>query len=253
MLEGYELFKGDPDDLVKDRVYYFKESWSNVNGPKGLIGRKYKGYSPITTGWIFMSDSDRRVTESFILTAGKNGAINTFDSSNKDFAHGPIYVKHHVKEQRGGKTRRVSSEMQLCESEYCGKTFLDFTEKMSMKMAKTLKMSKKAANSMLQTLRSKEKRAALKKECMKGYCNPDCKDNLFQNGKSVPSAVYKSFKGPPKMKAMLKSFIDATRKVMFRKKTSILKNSFYNKLPVKNVTRAKKQGALSGCSLKILT
>ena len=251
MPEGYELFKGDPDDLVKDRVYYFKEAWSNVNGPKGLIGRKYKGYSPVRAGWIFMSDPDRRVTESFILKAGKNGAINTFDSSNEDFAHGPIYVKNHVKEQRGGKTRRATSGMQHCESEYCGKTFFKATENITVNMGKTLKMPKNAIDKMINKFRSKKTRNELKKKCIKGYCNPDCNNTMFQTGKEMPSSAYDglSAKEVPLVKAML----EPARKKIFGKKTSVLKNSFYNKLPAKNVTRAKKQGALSGCTIKIMT
>jgi len=78
---------------------------------------------------------------------------------------------------------------------------------------------------------------------------------MFQAGKEMPPSIYmnasKNLKG--KGVAIVRSFLNNTRKRMFGNKTNVLKNSFYNKLPAKNVTRARKQGALSGCTLKILT
>jgi hypothetical protein len=109
---------------------------------------------------------------------------------------------------------------------------------------------------MLKKLRSKKSRANSKKECIKGYCNPECKGTLFQAGKELPPSVFanaskKGIKG--KGVAILKSILNSTRKRMFGNKTNVLKNSFYNRLPAKNVTRARKQGALSGCTLKVMT
>jgi hypothetical protein len=143
--------------------------------------------------------------------------------------------------------------MQRCESAYCGKAFLDGSEKLSAKIGKALKLPKAAINSMVQKMRSKKQRATLKKQCIQAYCNPGCKDSLFQNGKTMPPAVYKAYEGNPKGMAVFKSIINSSRKSIFGNKTSVLKNSFYKKLPAKNVTRAKKQGALSGCTLKVLT
>jgi len=94
-------------------------------------------------------------------------------------------------------------------------------------------------------------RNELKKQCVKGYCNPDCKNTMFQAGKGMPSAVYDGVSA--KEIGLLKLMTESIRKKIFGNKTNVLKNSFYSKIPAKNVTRAKKQGALSGCSLKILT
>jgi len=126
---------------------------------------------------------------------------------------------------------------------------------MAVKVAKKLGLPKESIDDMLKKLRSKKGRATSKKECIKGHCNPDCKNTIFQAGKNMPPSVYmnasKNLKG--KGVAIVKSFLNNTRKRMFGNKTNVLKNSFYNRLPAKNVTRAKKQGALSGCTLKILT
>ena len=146
--------------------------------------------------------------------------------------------------------------MERCESEFCGKTFQQGSDRMAVKFGKKLGLPKQSIDDMLKKLRSKKSRANSKKECIKGYCNPDCKNTLFQAGKEMPSSVFanaskKGIKG--KGVAVVKSFLTLTRKRMFGNKTDVLKNSFYNKLPAKNVTRARKQGALSGCTLKVLT
>jgi hypothetical protein len=144
--------------------------------------------------------------------------------------------------------------MERCESNYCGKEFLAATEKASVKLVKALHLPKNAINTMIKGMRSKKQRATLKKQCIQAYCNPGCKNNLFQNGKTMPRAVYTTFKGKnPKARAFFKNLINSTRKSIFGNKTSVLKNSFYKKLSAKNVTRAKKQGALSGCTIKIMT
>ena len=115
--------------------------------------------------------------------------------------------------------------MERCEKDYCGRK--DF-----------------------QT-RSKKMRDLLKKECIRGYCNPGCKNTVFQAGKSIPEAVFRNV--DVKTRRFVRGVANMVRKGLFGKKTNVLKNSFYTKLPAKNVTRARKQGALSGCSVKILT
>ena len=80
------------------------------------------------------------------------------------------------------------------------------------------------------------------KQCKKGYCNPGCKGTIFQNGKNFP----KNVKAPT---PMMLSIMKGMRNGIFKNKTSVLKNSFYEKLKKKNVTCAKKRGATSGCTL----
>jgi hypothetical protein len=89
----------------------------------------------------------------------------------------------------------------------------------------------------------------LRKECEKGYCNTDCKDTIFQDGKDVPASVLKAFTGPKEARNLFTSMIRSTRKKVFGKKTSVLKNSFYTGLSAKDVKRIKAEGATSGCTL----
>ena len=107
-----------------------------------------------------------------------------------------------------------------CEQTYCKKYFVPM-------------MSKKVG---------KGKDKMLMKVCKKGYCNPGCKGTIYQNGKNFP----KNVKAPT---PMMLSIMKGMRNGMFKNKTSVLKNSFYEKLKKKNVTCAKKRGATSGCTL----
>jgi hypothetical protein len=86
------------------------------------------------------------------------------------------------------------------------------------------------------------------KQCQSGYCNEGCKDTVFQDG-SLPAAVVRSFKGNKEQKKLFKTMIEATRKGIFGKKKSVLKDNFYEGLPEKDVKRIKKEGATSGCTL----
>ena len=88
----------------------------------------------------------------------------------------------------------------------------------------------------------------LHEQCRKGYCNEECKDTLFQDG-SLPPALLNSFKGTKGGKALFKTIIQTQRKMIFGKKKSVLKNSFYEGLPEKDIRRLKKEGATSGCTL----
>ena len=91
----------------------------------------------------------------------------------------------------------------------------------------------------------------LREQCKKGYCNEDCKDTLFQDG-SLPPAVLKSFKGTKEQKGLFKAIIQTKRNEIFGKKKSVLKGSFYEGIPEKDVARLKKEGATSGCTLLAL-
>lgn len=116
-------------------------------------------------------------------------------------------------------------------------------------LAKTLKGKMK--KSFLETIGKDDANMekALRAGCEKGYCNESCKDTIFQDGKDVPAAVLKSFKGTAKDKAMFASIMRETRKKIFGKKKSVLKDSFFTGLAAKDVKRLKAEGASSGCTL----
>lgn len=151
---------------------------------------------------------------------------------------------------RKNATRKQTAPMDRCVKQYCGKTFLKASEKMARRMAKTLKMP---ASLMLKSMRSSKTRKKMQEQCKKAHCNPTCKDTLYQAGKALPADIFKSYNGPPKGKAVFTSLMTRIRKDMFGKSNNVLKNGFYQKIPAKNVTRARGQGALSGCTFNIVT
>jgi hypothetical protein len=112
-----------------------------------------------------------------------------------------------------------------CEKSFCEKYFVPM-------MMRKLKLPKNSKNKLL-------------KECKMGYCNPKCSKTIYQNGKKFPKNV-----NVPNNKAKL--LLEKFRATVFKNKTSVLKNNFYEKLSKKNVKFLKDKGALSGCTLFLL-
>lgn len=93
----------------------------------------------------------------------------------------------------------------------------------------------------------KEQRKGRKLEmdiCSKVYCNPGCKNTIFEDG--PVNQLSKSMKKKYKLAATRK-FLLQMRKELFGKNNTVIKDSFYNKLSSKTVTKLKKEGAISGC------
>ena len=87
------------------------------------------------------------------------------------------------------------------------------------------------------------------KSCKKAYCNPGCKDTIFDKDTDLPSEYFKKFKGKPKALEVMRKF----KKSIFNGKNTVLKNeSFYNKLKDKDIKRIQKEGAISGCAMILL-
>jgi hypothetical protein len=168
-----------------------------------------------------------------------------------------------------GKTRKANTNVSIkCEKVYCA-DFVRRQKKMAMQMLKqTLKTIK---NPRLQkTLKRIAKKGHNYKKsmevCKQGYCNPGCKGTLYQDGKTIAPAALKAIANvsekatrtasgkavPPGAKKFMMNTLKETRKGIFKGKSSVLRNSFYEKLPPANVAKAKKKGALSGCTLSII-
>jgi hypothetical protein len=79
---------------------------------------------------------------------------------------------------------------------------------------------------------------------VKSYCNPGCKNTILEPGEKIPASYYKLF---GKDKNILK-MLEEQRKTIFRDKTDVLKDNFYEKAPKKYVDEIKKDGAISLCS-----
>ena len=142
-----------------------------------------------------------------------------------------------------------------CKKVYCPK-FLAKTKKIAIKMNKKLaqalgnkKLSNKTLKKVMNTAKYEKK---MLDACVKGYCNPSCKDTIFEEGAELPKSLVqklkKDFKKEKDYKQIL-HFLQHTRKNLFGKKKNILLNSFYEKLSKKQIKKLMKEGAISGCSM----
>ena len=141
--------------------------------------------------------------------------------------------------------------------EHCKKTFCP---KMLIRQRKTLKKigntfakafkgkPLKGMNSMLNTPKMRKK---MLDSCVKGYCNPSCKNTMFEAGKDFPKPLEKELKGQKRGDEVL-NIIKRMRKSIFGKKNTVLKNDFYNGISKKNTKRLKKDGAISGCTVMVM-
>jgi hypothetical protein len=88
-------------------------------------------------------------------------------------------------------------------------------------------VAKKTRN---KTKKSNYERKAIIDSCSQQYCNPTCKNTLFQKKSDIKHEILLS-----------------VRESTLGKKENIIKNGFYEKLPSHIVKNLKKKGALSAC------
>lgn len=136
----------------------------------------------------------------------------------------------------------MNNSTRKCKKDYCEKVFIKNQESFMKKFFKTVKMKPPKV--------TEKQQKELIQNCMKGYCNPGCKKTIFQDGKQFPKDVVIKTKNKS-VKAFATKIIKGMRKEMFGKKSSILKDNFYEKLTAKTVKDIKKNGGLSGCTVAV--
>lgn len=105
----------------------------------------------------------------------------------------------------------------------------------------------KAVKNIEDKFKTKEFIKKSKESCRTGYCNPECKGTVFQNGefpKEIEQKLSKIKHGEITLE-YLKKYRDG----LFKNKKTIIKDSFYYGLKKKNIKNLKKDGALSGCTI----
>jgi hypothetical protein len=167
-----------------------------------------------------------------------------------------------------------TKSMKRCKSHYCEKVWLKRQEKFARSIRNALaKNLKKKGNISSKRAFDKGFKKGFRKSlktldtCRKAHCNPGCKGTIFQDGKAFPQKEIeeeyfkklgnlKTRKTKKQIRGAVKSIVSAmkeTRKRIFKGRSSVLdKNSFYKGLTRKNAVSAKKDGALSGCTMMIL-
>jgi hypothetical protein len=168
-----------------------------------------------------------------------------------------------------------NKDIEKCKKKVCGDSYMKKQKELSKSMLKRMlnhTLNKKnvseeekkksvknlkSLNKMINKIFEKEKES-LKQKCADAYCNPKCKDTIFENGKNISKVTKKKIinefkkKNPSAKKThtdLLLSSISDMRKSIFKNKTSVLKDNFYEGYNQKTVKSMKKKGALSGCSL----
>ena len=139
----------------------------------------------------------------------------------------------------------TANSVNTCSKQFCRKFFIPRGEQWTRKLLKTIN---KKAKTFKYTKKQKQE---LEKTCKLHYCNPACKGTIFQKGKNMPDLVEtKQLKG--KNKKFLNTFSRKMRKNIFKGKTNVLKDGFYEKLPLKTRKLIREKGALSGCASVVL-
>ena len=134
-----------------------------------------------------------------------------------------------------------------CVNRYCPKMVLR-QEKLINKVMQKLKQKHKTIK-IKSGLGPTEKKKLLER-CKTGYCNPSCKNTIFESGSNISQKLKKNITKKGGLPAL--KFITQMRKNIFKTKKNVLQNNFYEKLSKKNINSAKKDGAISGCTLQVL-
>jgi len=104
----------------------------------------------------------------------------------------------------------------------------------------------------IKKLTSKKMRKINLDQCMSVFCNTKgCKGTILEDGKKYPPAVkarlFKIVKNKTSQNKLFKES-KKIRKTLFKNKSSVLKDNFYEKLSPKMINKLKKQKAVSGCA-----
>lgn len=173
-----------------------------------------------------------------------------------------------------------SNTIKKCQSSYCKnytrkgiKMMKDFTDNISKDMKKKMEelmkkknktkeeedkldLAKKFYNNFTKKIKKDNTKPAMKKKekelmelCTKSFCNPECKETIFDESTTeLPKYITKKYKGNA---VFLKMFKDL-KKDLFKGKKTILKDGFYEGLKPGEIKKLKSEGAISGCAKMIL-
>jgi len=119
-----------------------------------------------------------------------------------------------------------------------------------------LDLAKTHYKTLTKNFKKQNSKSAMKKKekemmslCEKAFCNPDCKDTIFdESTQELPKFMTQKYKKNPALLKMLKGL----KTDLFKDKKTILKDGFYEGLKSKTVKKMKSEGAISGCAKMLL-
>ena len=124
-----------------------------------------------------------------------------------------------------------------CKKTYCPKFILrqkQLTERLTKNLTRKLKGDKGFTKLMKNITKSMGNSKTLDKKllegCVTGYCNPSCKNTIFQAGSKIPKSLEAQIK-KEKHGDIVFDILKKTRKNMFGNKKNVLSDNFYKDLP----------------------
>ena len=169
-----------------------------------------------------------------------------------------------------------SNDVKECENKFCKSYFPSsmqnistgmhkefekrFTNKMSAdKKKEYFKKEKELANKKKTVKELKEEARDEKKslnDCMSIYCNKGCKNTICEDGDKFSDELEayqrndlkKTFKNNKKIINMIIDGSKEQRALLFKNKTSVLNNNFYNKTSKKTLKILNRKKAISACT-----
>ncbi len=112
-----------------------------------------------------------------------------------------------------------------CEKKFCKKYFPEKLESLLKKSLKKWKLPYKKPSAAYKKM--------IREQCITGFCTPGCKGTLYEPGKSVPKKLIDDIKKNKTLKKkeqdQLIKFTKDMRALIFKKKTDVLKDGFYEK------------------------
>jgi uracil phosphoribosyltransferase len=148
-----------------------------------------------------------------------------------------------------------------CKKTFCPKFILrqkQLTEKLTKNLTRKVKgghknkeLEKLIKNIIKSTRNNKTLDKKMLEGCIMGYCNPSCKNTIFQAGSKMTKSLEAQIK-KEKHGDIVLDILKKTRKNIFGNKKNVLTGDFYKDLPKDKVEKIQKQGAISGCTVSIL-
>jgi hypothetical protein len=204
-------------------------------------------------------------------------------SSVKKTQKRKVTLKKDLKSVKSEKGMESEKNQEKCETLLCKektKTTIKWFNEIAKKGVKSLKqkmknegpkMKKEDHDHIKKTLAQLQKpiEKSIEKQlhdaCISNYCNPGCKETIFEDGgpelpkeliqkmaKSTDSNKTMTRKNKEKVKKMVLTMAKDMRKTMFKGRKTVLKDNFYYKLTPKEVKEVKAKGALSACTLAVI-
>jgi hypothetical protein len=143
-----------------------------------------------------------------------------------------------------------------CKTKFCAskiKEQQDSLRRFTQKLSKRIPDPKKRKAYLEDAYKNmKKNNERYQQMCEIAYCNPGCKNTVYQNGefnnKDIKNALVKQNVKGKTLKEMI-PLMKKMRKDIFKGKKTVLKKDFYVGLSNKDVKTLRKKGALSGCTI----